>query len=290
MVGIATLRRPWGISVDPMRHAAVHVVQQGQCWLRLGKESAPVRVGQGDVVLVASGTAHTICDPAETPTAAFGAVLAANRSKADLNNETCGTTLLCARYSLEGAGTHPIIRLLPPLIHLSRDQIAASEPLRLAMELLRIEARADLVGHDIVAPRLLDSVFVYLLRAWIEYQPLGTGGWFGALRDRGIAQALRLMHERPTEAWTVASLADSAVQSRATFARHFTQLVGEPPLSYLTRWRMNLAAKALRETNQTVGEIGRAVGYESIPSFSQAFKRATGQSPGAYRNAPQFPE
>ncbi|MER9776939.1 AraC family transcriptional regulator [Mesorhizobium sp. M0220] len=103
------------------------------------------------------------------------------------------------------------------------------------------------------------SYLVLLLRAWIEHQPLGTGGWFGALRDKGISRALRLIHERPGDPWTVASLADGAAQSRATFARRFTQLIGEPPLSYVTRWRMDLAAKALQETNQTIHEIGRAV-------------------------------
>ncbi len=154
------------------------------------------------------------------------------------------------------------------------------------MELLRVEADDTLVGHDIVAPRLLDGLFIYLLRAWIDHQPLGTRGWFGALHDKGIARTLRLIHESPADKWTIASLADSAAQSRATFARRFTRLVGEPPLSYLTRWRMTLAAKALRETDQTIREIATAVGYESLPSFSQAFKRALGRSPGLYRSDP----
>ena len=132
-------------------------------------------------------------------------------------------------------------------------------------------------------------MLVFLLRAWIEGQPLGTAGWFGALRDKGVAQALRLIHERPAALWTVASLAAGASQSRATFARRFTRLVGEPPLAYVSRWRINLAAKALRETNRTVDEIGRAVGYESAPSFSQAFTRLIGQAPGRYRRSLQPP-
>jgi AraC-like DNA-binding protein len=289
MIGSATLRRPWGISVDPTRNAAIHVIRRGECWLRLNGEKEPVRIGEGDVILVASGVGHTISDPADAPTASMSTVLAANHNESESKHRGSATTLLCAKYSLGGNGPHPIIPLLPPLIHLSREQIVANESLRLAMELLRLEADGNLTGHDIVAPRLLDGLLIYLLRAWIEHQPLGAGGWFGALRDRGIARALRLIHERPADRWTIVSLADSAAQSRATFARRFTRLVGEPPLSYLTRWRMNLAAKALRETDQTIGEIGRAVGYESLPSFSQAFKRATGRSPGLYRNAPYLP-
>jgi AraC-like DNA-binding protein len=196
-----------------------------------------------------------------------------------------GTVLLCAKYAFAGLGPHPMVSLFPPLIHLTRSQIAANETLRIAVALLLAEAKGDGVGHDIVAPRLLDGFLVLLLRAWMESQPMEKGGWFGALRDKGVAQALRRIHEQPSAPWTIAVLADAAGQSRATFARRFTELVGEPPLSYVTRWRLTLAAKALRETNRTVGEIGYTVGYESAPSFSQAFKRLTGQSPGRYRDA-----
>ncbi|MER8555925.1 AraC family transcriptional regulator [Mesorhizobium sp. M0977] len=248
-----------GISVDPIKNGAIHVIQHGECWLRLAGEKEPIGLGEGDIILVASGVGHTLCDPADAPPALLSAVLSANQSGSEPQSGSGATTLLCAKYSLDGAGPHPMISQFPPLIHLTRSQINASEPLRLATELLRVEARGYLAGHDIVAPRLLDGMLVLLLRAWIEHQPLGTGGWFGALRDKGISRALRLIHERPGDPWTVASLADGAAQCRATFARRFTQLIGEPPLSYVTRWRMDLAAKALQETNQTIHEIGRAV-------------------------------
>ena len=286
LIGTAALRRPWGISVEPMRNAAIHLVQRGECWLRLAGEL--IHVSEGDVILVGSGVGHTLSDPADAPLSSMAVALAAspgNQNRPD--GESKGTTLLCAKYQLDGSGPHPMISLLPPLIHLTRAQIEANAPLRLATELLRVEASGHLTGHDLVAPRLLDSVLVFLLRAWIEGQPLGTAGWFGALRDKGVAQALRLIHERPAAPWTVVSLAAGASQSRATFARRFTRLVGEPPLAYVARWRMNLAAKALRDTNRTVDEIGRAVGYESAPSFSQAFTRLIGQSPGRYRRSLQ---
>lgn len=283
MVGSATLHRPWGISVDPTRNAAIHVIQRGECWLRLAGEKCPVRLSEGDVVVVASGVGHALCDPADAPTAVPSAVLSASQKDSERLSHGRATTLLCAKYSLDGAGTHQLFPLLPPLIHLSRAQIDANKTLRLALELLQVEGKGNLAGHNIVTPRLLDGVLVFLLRAWIEHQLFGTGGWFGALRDSGIAAAIRLIHERPSDPWTVASLANRAVQSRATFARRFTQLVGEPPLSYVTRWRMNLAAKALRETNRAIDEIGRAAGYQSTPSFSQAFKRIAGRSPGRYR-------
>jgi AraC-like DNA-binding protein len=285
VIGRANLRAPWGISVDPMRNAAVHVVQQGECWLRLAGGTEPIRLSEGDVILVAAGVGHSLGAPSDAPVSPIATVLSAKLSENDQPRGNGVTTLLCAKYALDGAGPHPMISLLPPLIHLTREQIDANESLRLAMELLRVEASDDLTGHDIVAPRLLDSVLVFLLRAWIENQAPGTAGWFGALRDKGIARALRFIHERPADPWTVASLADGASQSRATFARRFARLVGEPPLAYVTRWRMNLAARALRETSRTIDEIGRAVGYESAPSFSQAFSRLVGQAPGRYRSS-----
>ncbi|WP_292189609.1 AraC family transcriptional regulator [Mesorhizobium sp.] len=281
VIGRARLRRPWGISVDPMRNTAIHMVQGGECWLRVAGGGEPVHVAEGDVVLVGSGVGHSLSDPPDAPLSSIGSVLSARLEDQDQPRGHDVTTLLCAKYTMDGP--HPMISRLPPLIHLTRAQIVADEPLRLATELLRVEAGGTLTGHDLVAARLLDSVLVFLLRAWIESQPLGTAGWFGALRDRGVAQALRLIHERPAAPWTVASLAAGASQSRATFARRFTLLVGEPPLAYVARWRINLAAKALRETNRTIDEIGRAVGYESAPSFSQAFTRHVGQAPGRYR-------
>ena len=290
VIGRANLRAPWGISVDPMRNAAIHVVQQGECWLRLAGGTEPVRLSEGDVILVAAGVGHSLGDPSDAPVSPIGTVLSAKLSENDQPRGNSVTTLLCAKYSLDGAGPHPMISLLPPLIHLTREQIDANESLRLAMELLRVEASDDLAGHDIVAPRLLDSVLVFLLRAWIENQAPGTAGWFGALRDKGIARVLRFIHERPADPWTVASLADGASQSRAAFARRFARLVGEPPLAYVTRWRMNLAARALRETSRTIDEIGRAVGYESAPSFSQAFSRLVGQAPGRYRSNFRSPD
>jgi transcriptional regulator GlxA family with amidase domain len=118
----------------------------------------------------------------------------------------------------------------------------------------------------------------------MDVQPAGSGNWFGALSDPAIARALRLIHEQPQDAWTVAALADRVLLSRATFARRFTRLVGEPPLAYVARWRMNLAAKALRETGRSIDEIARAVGYESGPAFSKAFSRVYERSPGRYRS------
>jgi AraC-like DNA-binding protein len=282
-LGTAVLRCPWGIGVDPQRDSALHVVLAGHCWLRLAGRDEPVRLSPGDVVLVASGIGHALSDPPDASIVPIRAALsAAPYQQAASAPDT--TRLLCAKYQLDEAAPHPMVSLMPPLIHLTAQQVEANEPLRLALQLLRVEAESRRSGADLIASRLLDSALVLLLRAWMDTQPAGAADWFGALSDPSIARVLRLIHEQPQDDWTVAALADRALLSRATFARRFTQLVGEPPLAYVTRWRMSLAAKALRETGHSIDEIARAVGYESGPAFSKAFSRVFGQSPGRYRN------
>jgi transcriptional regulator GlxA family with amidase domain len=133
-------------------------------------------------------------------------------------------------------------------------------------------------------PRLVDSLLVYVVRAWLEGQPVGAGGWFGALRDPAIAKALSLIHEQPQRPWSVASLARQVAHSRATFARRFAELVGETPVAYLTRWRMCLATKLLTETELSLEEIAARIGYETAAAFSKAFRRSYGDAPGRFRS------
>ena len=239
----ALLKRPWGIPVDPMRSPAIHVVLGGECWLRLAGDEQPLRLLQGDALLVGSGVGHTLSDVPDSDVISMREALSIQTdAQAAADIET--TALLCAKYQLDDGGPHPLVSLMPPLIYLTRRQIGANEPLRLALELLRVEAQTGRADADIIASRLMDSALVVMLRAWIDNQPEGTAGWFGALRDPAVARALRLIDEQPARAWTVAMLADAASLSRATFARRFARLVGERPLTYLTRWRMTLAAKS----------------------------------------------
>lgn len=282
-ISFARLHIPWGIAVEPMHNAAIHVVQAGECWLRLEGKTEPVHIGEGDMLLVAGGVAHQISSPADAPVMPMQMAFARARIEDGQAGGKNRTTLLCAKFSMQEWVPNPLVPLLPPLIHLTHAQVSAHESLRLVGELLRIEAGGLNTGHDIVAPRLLDSALVFLLRAWLESQPIQTAGWFSALRDPSIARALRLIHSAPEKPWTVEVLARNVGQSRATFARRFARIMGEPPLGYIARWRMNIAARALAQTRDTVDQIAHRVGYESTPSFSQAFHRIAGRSPGEYR-------
>jgi AraC-like DNA-binding protein len=138
-------------------------------------------------------------------------------------------------------------------------------------------------GARDVTRRLVDVLLVYILRTWQEQHGSELAGWFGALHDPQIGKALTLIHEAPDRRWTVAQLAGEAGLSRAAFARRFAALAGEPPLTYLTRWRMTTAALLLRDSTEPLSVIADRVGYDSEFAFARTFRRSHGQPPGRYR-------
>ena len=132
--------------------------------------------------------------------------------------------------------------------------------------------------------RLIELLFVQLIRTWLREQSEGNAGWLGALRDHAISQALNLMHQYPAEGWSVASLGKAVGMSRSNFSARFQSLVGTPPLKYLTQLRMHIAANALKgDSRLSLAQIAAQVGYDREPSFSRAFKRYFQISPGAFR-------
>jgi AraC-like DNA-binding protein len=151
------------------------------------------------------------------------------------------------------------------------------------LEAMGSEALSPRPGGTTVMLRLADILVIHAVRSWIDAGVDGRDGWLAALRDPQIGRAIVLMHRQPERAWTVATLAAAVNMSRSVFSDRFTALVGAPPLLYLTRWRMHLAARWLREDRTSLGEVATRLGYESEPSFSRAFKRHVGVPPGAVR-------
>jgi len=193
------------------------------------------------------------------------------------------TLVLCAKYLFNAPSAHPLTALLPPLIHLRAQDAEREVQLQLLVQLLRHESANQGTGTELVVPRLVDSLLVFVVRAWLAGRPLTSGGWFGALREPQISKALALIHERPDTAWSLEALAREVGQSRATFARRFLELVGETPVAYLTRWRMCLASKLLSDTPLSLEEIAPRVGYQTAAAFARAFRRSLGTTPGHFR-------
>ncbi|MCE7004835.1 AraC family transcriptional regulator [Kibdelosporangium philippinense] len=255
---------PWSHTFDPVPGAAgFQVILHGSCWL-IRPDEQPLELREGDVIFMAHGQGHTLCSMPESH---------ATGSQ---------TVTLCGAYELDPAGAHPLLLTLPETIHLPT---RLGIDLRLAVELLSSELTEPRLGTDALVPALLESLLVYILRTWFSTED-SPPGWAHALRDPVIASALHAMHSDPARPWTVATLASVAGLSRAPFARRFASKVGQPPLTYLTWWRMTIAAQLLRETTDSLAVIAEKVGYASEFAFSTAFKRQFGLSPGKYRRGP----
>jgi AraC-like DNA-binding protein len=192
------------------------------------------------------------------------------------------TVMLCGLYRLDHARPHPLIRDLPEVVHLPA-RLGQHPELRASVDLLAFELQAARTGAGVAVTALLDLLLVQILRAWYEGQP--ADGWGAALADPAISAALQLIHHHPDQQWTVAKLGAEAGLSRAAFARRFRELVDLAPLAYLTWWRMTLAARLLRESDEPLSAVARQVGYAAEFAFANAFKREYGIAPGRYRRA-----
>lgn len=192
--------------------------------------------------------------------------------------------MLCGAYLLDGSRAHPLMAELPEVVHLAAGTGRHPE-LRAALDLLGGELERPRPGSDAMVPALLDVLLLHILRAWSgERSREGVAtGWTAALHDPAVAAALRAIHGEPGRQWSVEELGRRAGLSRAAFARRFTALVGRPPLTYLTWWRMTVAARLLRDSDVPANAVAGRVGYTSEFAFAHAFKRAYGRPPGAYR-------
>jgi AraC-like DNA-binding protein len=196
------------------------------------------------------------------------------------NDPDGSVVMLIGTYERSSELGQRLLQALPPLLVLAHDDW--SSPL---VPLLGDELIKDQPGQEVVLDRMLDLLVIAVLRAWFSRPEAEAPAWYRAYGDPVVGRALRLLHNNPSHPWTVASLAAETGVSRAALARRFTELVGEPPMSFLTGWRVALAADLLREPDSTVGAVAQRVGYGSPFALSTAFKRVRGVSPQQHRLA-----
>ena len=266
-------------------------IVRGRAWV-LGDDAAASRLGPGDVAVLRGPQPYTVADdlatapqvvihPGQRCTTPQGDDLhqAMNLGVRTWGNDPEGTTvLLTGTYQLEGAVSQRLLAVLPMLLVLPAEP--GNDRL---ISLLAEEIARDEPGQIAVLDRLLDLLLIGVLRAWFNRPDGGAPPWYRAHSDRVVGPALRLLHDNPAYPWTVASLAGRTGVSRAALARRFKDLVGEPPMSFLTGWRLDLAADLLQEPGATVGAVARQVGYGSPYALSTAFKRLRGISPKEHR-------
>jgi AraC-like DNA-binding protein len=287
------LHSPWCIRVHDHAPLTVVCMARGGAWV-LPHDADPVRVSQGGVAIMRGLDPYTfahdlgiepqvVIGPGGHCATPEGVSLAEPMSlgvRTWGTNRAASTAMLVGTYRMDGEISQRLLSALPPLITQPGGDWSA--PL---IDLLAAQISRDEQGQGVVLDRLLDLLLTAALRAWFAQPEVNTPGWFRAHGDPVIGMALNLMHNNPAHPWTIAGLARAVGVSRAALARRFTELVGEPPMSYLTGWRLSLAADLLRDPDATLGSVASQVGYGSSFALSTAFKRARGISPRDHRAA-----
>ena len=280
------LRAPWGLEIPGCCGAGFHFVADGGCFLRCGSLE-PLRLDTGDLVLRPRGGGLILSDsPAGDVVAADSLakeVIGQNAALLRHGGDGALTTLVGGAVRFDDSSLHPLIELMPDLLHIRGADRAQDEMFRAMVAVMGAEALVPRPGGATLMTRLAEILVVQAVRWWLDHGTEESSGWLKALRDPQVGRALAVIHRRPQENWTVAALAREVHLSRSVFSERFTELVGTPPMKYLTRWRMHLAARWLRDDKLALGEIAARIGYASEPSFSRAFKRHTGVAPGAAR-------
>ncbi|OLR94357.1 AraC family transcriptional regulator [Actinokineospora bangkokensis] len=283
----SVMRAPWSLRVVDEAPLTLVAAVAGESWLVVDSQP-PLRLRAGDVAVLRGPEHYTAADdPATEPQIVIGPDQACRAPDSgpggdyrDLGVRTWGndpdgeTVLLTGTYNLRGAVSERLLSALPPLVALS------DAPL---IPLLAAEVGKDEPGQAAVLDRLLDLLLTTTLRSWFARPDAMAPAWYRAHTDEVVGAALRLMHTEPARPWTVDALARATGVSRAALARRFTRLVGEPPMAFLTGWRLALAADLLREPGATVGSVAAKVGYGSGFALSTAFKRVHGVSPAHHR-------
>jgi AraC-like DNA-binding protein len=277
---------PWGLALPQNPGASFHALMAGTAWVRVAG-ARPIQLMPGDLLLLPTGVAHRLSSEPRAHCRPFDRRMKETQmtpaGELTLGGDGAITTFVCAAYDYDSEVAQPLMHALPDVMHVPADPVAGRDVTAL-VELLAHEVGERHPGARSATARLIDLLLIAAIRRWLErLDPGDEPSWLTGLRDPLIARVLARLHERPGERWTLDTLAREAHVSRATLARRFTDTVGEPPLAYLARWRMHIAAQRLKHSSDTIDTIAREVGYTSEFSFNRAFARHRGQPPGRYR-------
>jgi AraC family transcriptional regulator, alkane utilization regulator len=307
LYGRIEARAPWAVAYPVSALAGFHVVLEGECWLHLDGDRAPIRLVAGDFIVLPHGThrelrATPVRAPFTAPTivslltrdepAPTGVTSVAHRSLstptavqhiASIGGNGPRMEYLCGAFAFSGDGARPLLSALPEVIHVPGDRGRMMPWLESHLQAVACELTSGRPGAAMVISRLSEVLFVQAVRAHLADLPPDAVGWTAAAHDVYVSRALALVHREPERDWTIASLGAAVGLSRSSFAARFQMVMGQPPLAYLTTWRMHRARGMLRDPANSIAQIAERVGYASAAAFTSAFKRETGNAPGAWR-------
>lgn len=270
---------------------AFHVLTQGSCWAEsVDHDEAPVPLAAGDMVAFPGGDANVMAsapgmrgrpDPSlYTRPPDHTLPFTVRMSRADTADRT---RFVCGFLGCDRRPFNPLLDALPRIVHSPVSAQSRQWVTGLLDAAVQTSGEGGAAGREAMLAKLAELMFVEALRSHLAALPEHERGWLAGVRDPQVGSALKLMHGRPAHPWTLVALASEVRMSRSAFAQRFTAYVGIPPMLYLGRWRLHLAARMLESGQVSVGQVASAVGYQSEAAFNRAFKREVGTAPGAWR-------
>jgi AraC-like DNA-binding protein len=263
-----------------------HVLVEGRCKARLVGGGQTLELGPGDLLLLPRDDSHLMGSDLHLA-AAPSDTLVQPGGDGMLHIAHGGggekTRFVCGYLRCDERLCGPMLEALPRILRIPLGEGPATAWLTSLLQAATRETAASRPGGETLLAKLSELLFVEAMRRYIERLPERETGWLAGLRDRFVGRALALLHERPGHAWTVEELAEEVGLSRSALAQRFTDLIGQGPMQYLTRWRLTIAAQRLRNEHASLTSIAADSGYDSGAAFNRAFKRAFNTTPAAWR-------
>jgi AraC family transcriptional regulator, alkane utilization regulator len=286
---------PWGLHIEEETGASFCILVKGSAFLEIEELKIRRRLNGGDFIIITKKCACKLMDSPQSEIIDLQEWLRRHPPRPDGTYKVEGrgeiTKFIGGTFVFENHESHPLLKVLPPFLHFSGRLGRTGEDgnevdwFGTTLDFISSEAASRRPGAETVITRLSDILFIQAVRAYAATVSDEQPNWFAAATDPQIGAAIANIHRTPQRPWTVEQLANHAGMSRSAFAKRFTKLVGEPPLRYLSRWRMHKAIEMIQESRLTTAEVASLVGYESEAAFSKAFKKWNGQGPGAYRRS-----
>jgi AraC family transcriptional regulator, alkane utilization regulator len=312
----ADLSAPYSIASPPsyrmLRHmkkdggclSLFHILTEGSCWFKI-QNNVSFQLTEGDVIIFPQGCSHVMCSSTNLQSKELLKLISfealTNRKKVAYGGNGGLTRFICG-YLICDQRFNPLLGAMPDVFVIARPgkpgrsgffpdpglhdhvvRITADSWLDITLQQLIKEVKDDNIGGDTMVTRLTELMFVEIVRRYMNGLPAKTNGWLAGLRDAEVGKALEFFHAHPEKKWNVEYLASEVGVSRSAFAQRFCDLVGEPPMKYLTGWRMQLAKHFLLQPHLSLATVAEKVGYESDIAFSRAFKRYVGEPPAFWR-------
>ncbi len=288
---------PWCVRSPPSARIAAHVgfpgchviefhlIAAGAGYIRVGTETTPLTTG--DVVMLPHGDTHIMgngagVDPLEVELEAKG-LLNGELLENHWNGSGEKTGLICGFLACDGRLIQPVLAGLPRVLRVPLRVDVSGEWLENSIRHALAQVSSGTPGSHVIVARLAEVLFAETIRRYILQLPQGRSGWLAAAADAAVGRALAALHNDPARAWSLEDLARTVGVSRSVLTERFARYLGQSPITYLTEWRLELAAESLRCTSRSVMQIATEVGYDSEAAFNRAFKRRFGNPPASYR-------